>query len=202
MRNPNARHTMKLSPEESLLFLTCLAYPDDEGDHSIGRLVRLPLNWEQIVWRSEHCRTTPLLWYHLCRLGLQETVPDHIRHYLSCWTALSSRRSESLYGELIHIIQAFDQAGIAYYTFKGTALSALFYPNPLIRPMLDLDFMVVPDQVPAAREVMVRLGYLHAFWDSDTNAIKPLMPNQIAQYQNEHYELPIFMKLVRAESPV
>lgn len=193
---------MKLTPEESLLLLTCRPYTNHDEDAVISELVKNELDWDHVLWRSEIFRTTPLLAYHLHRLNLQGSFPEYAAVYLENWANLSSLRSKFLFEELISILTAFESRGIKYFLLKGTALSGILYPDPLVRPMLDLDLMILPQDAHRARGTMRDLGYLHALWNPDTNAITPLATNQIAEYQSEHYELPAFMKRVYAKSPV
>lgn len=193
---------MKLTPEESLLLLTCRPYTNHDEDADIARLVKNELKWDHVLWRSEIFRTTPLLAYHLKRLTLQESIPEYAAAYLTNWTSLSSLRSKFLFDELLSILSAFERRGIKYFLLKGTVLAGVLYPDPLLRPMLDLDLMIRPHDADRVRGVMRELGYLHALWNPDTNAITPLAVDQIVEYQTEHYELPAFMKRVFSRSPV
>ncbi|MHB8997809.1 MAG: nucleotidyltransferase family protein [Armatimonadota bacterium] len=43
---------------------------------------------------------------------------------------------------------------------KGVALAAASWPEPLLRSLVDLDLLVRPEQVRAAREVLVEAGYV------------------------------------------
>jgi hypothetical protein len=191
-----------LTTEESVLLLTCRAYLADAEEQALARAVRSSLDWYYVVWRSEAYRTTPLLWYHLRRLGLADAVPEPVRTYLEAWHALSAQRTGVLLAELRAILDAFDAAGIRSALLKGTALAPLLYPEPGMRAMLDLDLMIFPDDVAAAVRVMHDLQYEHAVWNPDTDRVVPLAHHQIAEYRAPHYELPAFMKRVRTPTSV
>ncbi len=190
--------SIQLTPEENLLLLTSRPYLSGSEEASLERLLSLPLQWEYVLWRGEFFRTLPLIWYHLGRLHLQQKVPSDVQNYLAAWSELSQIRSQLLFRELMTISAAFDAEGLPYFLLKGTAVVPLFYPDPFIRPMLDLDIMIQPQDALAARQVMLDLGYLHAVWNPDNNVVTPVPPRDIAEYQSDHYELPIFMRTVSA----
>ena len=54
---------------------------------------------------------------------------------------------------------AFDQADIPAIWLKGIALAHKYYPEPHLRPMVDLDVLVHANQLESAREVLHTLGF-------------------------------------------
>src|SRR5439155_18308941 len=151
---------MQLTPEESLLLLSCRIYLRGEDEVCIRRLANGPLDWDYVLWRSEIFRTTPLLFFHLRRLDLLEGVPEPVRFYLERWSTLSEVRAKLLYEELMPILDSFEHFGLDYFLLKGCAVSALLYPDPLVRPILDLDLMIDPEDIRIALEIMAGLGYV------------------------------------------
>ena len=57
---------------------------------------------------------------------------------------------------------ALDQAGIPTIWLKGIALAHTCYPEIHLRPMADLDVLVPPDRMTAAREALLALGFRRA----------------------------------------
>lgn len=199
---PAITNYMQLNPEETFLLLTCSPYLSENHDSIIRRLADNSLDWSQLLWKSEIFRTTPLINYHINRLELQRFIPEEIMMYLQNWHEISSLRSRLLFRELNIICQAFDNAGIEYFLFKGIVMSSLLYPDPFIRPMLDLDLMVKPQSISTARQIMAELGYCHALWNPDNNSLNVISFEQSGGNDEESYELPAFMKLISVESPV
>jgi len=186
---------LRLTPEESLLLLTCRPRLNEADSVAITNIVDDRLDWNYVIWRSEMLRTTPLVWYFLRTLNLTDQVPEGPAAYFQLWDALSTARSRLAYAELLSISAALRASGISHFLLKGAALGPLYYPNPFMRPMLDLDIMILPDAIPTVRQELVRMGYLHAYWDYQTNHLAPLAPNEILGHFETHYELPGFVKL-------
>jgi len=158
------------------------------------------LDWDYVLWRSEIFRTTPLLFFHLRRLDLLEGVPEPVRFYLERWSTLSEVRAKLLYEELMPILDSFEHFGLDYFLLKGCAVSALLYPDPLVRPILDLDLMIDPEDIRIALEIMAGLGYVHGLWHSATNQITRV--DYGPTDMSEHHELPVFLKRVHTKSPL
>ncbi len=60
---------------------------------------------------------------------------------------------------LCDIDDAFGEAGIEFLVLKGMALAYLVYPDPVTRPMTDIDLLVRPRDVARAAERIEGLGY-------------------------------------------
>lgn len=71
----------------------------------------------------------------------------------------SGRRSLLLERTRRQAAAAFDQAGIPALWLKGIALANTYYPEPHLRPMDDIDVLVSADQLAAARDALLGLGF-------------------------------------------
>jgi hypothetical protein len=191
---------LQLTVEESLLLLTCRPYLSATDDVIVERLGTQPMDWAEVLWRAEYFRTIPLITYHLRRLDVLSAVPATERTYLQAWTAVSRARVEALYGELDDILDALDRAAVPYFLLKGVVAGPLLYPDPLLRPMLDIDIMVDPDALDVARDSLEALGYRHGVWDPGTGKIA------VVDYGDsdpaEHHELPSYLKTAFVVCPV
>jgi hypothetical protein len=192
-----ANSRIALTPEETVLLLTCRPTLSADDDRRIAKLVEGSLEWDQLLWRAENLRTIPLLRHHLGRAVGGEAIPDGPSAYLDAWTRVSRARSQLMFDELRRLVAMFDDAGVNYFLIKGGALAPLVYPDPLLRPMLDLDVVVDPAQVGYVKQLMYRRGYQHAYWDADSNVVMPVASVDLLDYQEPHYELPIFLRIAR-----
>jgi hypothetical protein len=61
--------------------------------------------------------------------------------------------------ELHTVLSAFVAEGITPIVFKGAALGRTVYPDPVCRPMGDLDLWIEPAELPRAQAALRRLGY-------------------------------------------
>jgi len=60
---------------------------------------------------------------------------------------------------LAAVLKSLAQEGIEVILLKGAALAVELYGNAAFRPMVDLDLLVRPDELPRARRVLDELGY-------------------------------------------
>ena len=183
---------MQLTPEETVLLLTCRPRLRDEERAIIRRLAAQPVDWAYVLWRAEFYRTTPLLFHHLTAADAIGALPLPARAYLESWAAMSRARTTVLFDELGFVIDHLQRAGIEFFLLKGCALASLLYPDPLLRPMLDLDIMVHPADLESARRLLFSLRYVHGVWDYRTNRISRVDYGETDEA--EHHELPILVR--------
>jgi hypothetical protein len=97
----------------------------------------------------------PLLYTNLRALGVPDPSVERFRHvYRATWYANQLRSSAAA-----DVSRAFEAAGIEVMLLKGAALSLLYYRDPGLRPMQDLDVLVHPDAVASAARILQRLGW-------------------------------------------
>ncbi|AJC82539.1 hypothetical protein IE4803_PB00500 (plasmid) [Rhizobium etli bv. phaseoli str. IE4803] len=192
---------LRLSPEDSILLITCRAYLRPEDEERLVRLCKEPVNWPYVVWRAEHNRTVPLLEHHLRHLDLLTLLPTEAAHYVRCWTVMSKVRSALEFRNLPEIMDALDRAGIAFFLVKGPDLALLHYPDPLLRPMTDLDIMVKPADAQRVQRLMFDLGYRHGIFDPSNGNWHPERKELDDETFRESYSLPVFVRIESVESP-
>jgi hypothetical protein len=104
---------------------------------------------------------TPLLhpWiHHSLPAEARQELPGRIGGLLE-----DSRRATAILHlrrkhELGRILEEFAREGIVSVVLKGMALACLVYPEPSLRPMIDIDLAVPEAQWPRARQVLLGLG--------------------------------------------
>ena len=72
------------------------------------------------------------------------------------------RSRAALDSAAVEALDAFDAAGIEYMLLKGPALARLLYRREEHRAYSDVDVIVAPRDLPAARRVLEGLGYMDA----------------------------------------
>ena len=95
------------------------------------------------------------------RLGeVNVEVPESVNGRLQTIAAASRERTRRMLDACNEIMVAFRQAGIETMLLKGAVLAPLYYPNPLLRPLADLDLLIHPKDIVASRKIMLtQLGY-------------------------------------------
>ena len=99
----------------------------------------------------------PLLgfWCATGRIDAPQSVVDLLATHLDH----GRRRAARLRHELERILVPFAERGIEVLVLKGTDTAYRFFPEPGTRPSSDLDLLVAPHDVAAARSVLVNLGF-------------------------------------------
>lgn len=61
--------------------------------------------------------------------------------------------------ELLEVLRALDDAGVAPLLLKGTALAYSIYPSPVLRPRADTDLLIPDDDRERLEGALLALGY-------------------------------------------
>ena len=101
------------------------------------------------------------LYFHdlLCRRSMSHLEPPKFREQLRSNLRKNARRTEALFREFVVLNEAFKSQGIGYSNYKGFTLYPHACPVPSLRHQLDLDFLVGPEHLPAARNCLETRGY-------------------------------------------
>ena len=193
---------VQLSPEESLLLLSCRVLLGKSDDAVLTSLVQSGPDWSFVLWRAETYQTLPLLHYHLQRLGLEDAVPDEVRGYLRNWTTVSQARSREQFRELGRVVAALQRLGIDHYVMKGAAIAASVYPDPLLRAMQDLDIMILPRDAWRVQREIYRLGYKHGVFDPKNGRFTPIFKPITPQSLRSKHALHSVTRTVRIAAPI
>ncbi len=114
--------------------------------------------WEAAEWVVYWQNALPWL-----AARIEETsiaVPEVVYGRLQALNTASRERTRRMLAACNEILEAFRQAGIDVVLLKGAVLSPIYYPDPLQRPLADLDLLIRPNDVSASRELMLKqLGY-------------------------------------------
>jgi len=99
----------------------------------------------------------PLLgfWCETGRVDAQQSVLDLLGLHLDH----GRRRAARLRLELERILVPFAERGIEVLVLKGTDTGYRYFPEPGTRPSADLDLLVAPHDIAAARTVLRNLGF-------------------------------------------
>jgi len=117
-----------------------------------------PLDWAAVERTADFHSMMPLVAYALKQYG-EDSVPPEIRERLQQRWLLTARNNLVRLQEWRRILNAFQSANVAVISVKGPALALLAYRNAALREFLDLDLLVRPGDMPAARDILVHEGY-------------------------------------------
>jgi hypothetical protein len=147
--------------EQRILCLAARTRLDIDAEGRLLELLRGPLDWERL-WEQGHLHEVlPLISVNLQRLQGQAPLPGE-------WMARARRRSlatmmrnTALADELMRVTAAFTAVGVEVMPVKGIVLAETLYGSLALRPASDLDILVHPSDLPAARAALYQLGFGH-----------------------------------------
>jgi Uncharacterised nucleotidyltransferase len=148
-----------LGREEAVLCLAARVAPDEAEQARLAAILDAGVDWDRL-WRLGHLHEVlPLLVTSITALGGPARMPER-------WSADAQRRrsatllqNRSLLGELMTALDAMAAAGVEAIPVKGLVLTGMLYGNLALRPAGDIDVLVRPEDLPAARDALRGLGY-------------------------------------------
>ncbi|KRQ15348.1 nucleotidyltransferase family protein [Bradyrhizobium manausense] len=193
---------VQLTPEETLLLLSCRVTLTKAEDAHFAAVVNSSLDWPFVLWRAETYQTVPLMAFHLQRMKLLNAIPSFIAEYIHNWSSLSQARSREQFRELGRLVNALKKIEVDYFLLKGVALANTVYPDPLLRPMQDIDIMIQPRDAWRVQREAYRLGYKHGVFNPRDGRFTPLFRKITWRSLREKHALHSLTKTTRVPSPV
>lgn len=145
------------SLEWELLLAICAAPQESRLSARLLELIHRDLDWASLmVLAEEHGLIPPL--YHAVAASTSSVAATGIQDLRLRYEA-NARQSLWLTRELLRILEAFEAERIPALPYKGPVLAELLYGNVLSRQFADIDILIRPDHVPAAKSALRELGY-------------------------------------------
>jgi len=117
------------------------------------------LDWGNVIALSGWHGIVPLV-YRSLQSACPDVVPADALARLRHLHFVNSARALFLASELSRILAAFEKREVPAYPFKGPALSAMLYGDPMQRQSVDLDIIVPYAAVRDAMDALATLGYV------------------------------------------
>jgi signal peptidase I len=140
--------------ETDILFACTRVRPDGRRIEDIAA----GIDWDRLLEGALRHGLAPLL----CRKleeAASDLVPPPILARLRCLRDANRRRNLFLAGELAKVLDGLEAAGVRAAAFKGVALALAAYGDLSLRQFTGLDIFVDRKDLPAARDLLLSLGY-------------------------------------------
>lgn len=120
------------------------------------------IDWEELRERGEYLLIFPLLRYNLAQIDALQLVPESLQATLKEAAEVWAARELGVVSESRQLIGLLQAHGIQALPLKGAALMlGNYYPQAGLRPALDIDLIVPPEELNAADQVLELYGYKH-----------------------------------------
>ncbi|MEX0833316.1 MAG: nucleotidyltransferase family protein [Actinomycetota bacterium] len=125
----------------------------------IGALAGKVADWETVLRTARSHAVVPLLYTALAEAG-PDAVPADSLTKLRGEFESNSRRNLEMTGELMQILDLLEGDRIEAVPYKGPAAAQSLYGNLAMRQFTDLDFLLLPRDVPRARATLETHGFV------------------------------------------
>lgn len=115
--------------------------------------------WDKLLLALRPHLALPLLYWKIGQISSDLHPPEEIINRMRQSFMWSRSRYFQMEIQLHTIIDAFNKEGINVLVLKGPGLARTIYPDTATRPSSDIDLLVCPDQMIAARNILLKLGY-------------------------------------------
>jgi hypothetical protein len=113
--------------------------------------------WDDLPIQAEAHGLVPLLYTQLQAAGV--AIPPAIKQQLLGYYMQHAHATQVRTQVLSDILTCYQTAGIDVLVLKGAALAHLVYPQPLLRPMRDIDILVRAEAVYHAYALLPEIGF-------------------------------------------
>ncbi len=151
---------MNLSNENRLLLYCAQTEIPVVIRNKVENLIKLPLNWEEVLESASWYGISPLLYNNLKGIQKTQFIPREAMNKLKASYHANLARNMYVYGELKSIIEAYNKNGIEVIILKGAALAKIVYGDIGLRPMSDIDLLLKKEDLPHAEKTISDLGYI------------------------------------------
>lgn len=147
------------APGVTALLLSC-AHTRVNTD-AAGRLRDLALpdtDWISLVTLAEYHDIAPLV-YHILSTVLPDLTPGTVLGQMKEDNRRSALASLIQARELLRVLRALAERGVAALPYKGPVLAEMAYGNLSLRHSIDLDVLVRRQDMGAAQQALAAIGY-------------------------------------------
>ena len=114
--------------------------------------------WEEAARLSVVCRVFPVFLRNLKTLGLESRVLEKSLVTLRDLSGQTATRTAALLKFSDRLLGGLSRLGVCAIPLKGISV-ARYYPDPLLRPMSDIDLLIARSDFPGCRAALEDFGF-------------------------------------------
>ena len=159
MMSAEESHRIISSTAEAELLVHCARLKIDQTRaERISALLDRELDWVRMLALAQRNALMPLLYFHLNRIAPERVPPGRLRELRERFQS-NSALNVLLTGEMVSLLELFEQNQIPAVPYKGPAISVGIYGKLSLRQFADLDILVPEKNVWKATELLINRGY-------------------------------------------
>lgn len=124
---------------------------------SLGELTET--DWAALADFAMLKNLAPLFYYRLGKCGVENGIPDPVRQRLHARYLTQAGLTTIYYQQLSSLLGALRDRALPVIVLKGAHLARHVYDSPALRVMADIDLLARIEDLAAAAETAVTLGY-------------------------------------------
>ena len=144
--------------EFQVLLSACRVFLGTEEPSSLEAGLAQGPDWDRLLALANRHGVMPLLYRSISK-NCPQAVPQEWLKRLMLQYMQNAARNMKMTGELLRILDLFEENGIAAIPFKGPALAQQIYGDIKLRTFTDLDIIVHKNHVLRAKEILLNEGY-------------------------------------------
>jgi hypothetical protein len=146
------------SPEGELLVHCARLEIEEDRAERIRALAASDLDWTRLLALAQRQALIPLLFFHLNRIAATQVPADQLKR-LRDRAQANAALNVVLTGEMVRLLDLFENKQIPAIPYKGPAIGVGIYGNLALRQFADLDILVPEADVWKATELLIEQGY-------------------------------------------
>jgi len=168
-----------LSREAELLLTSLRPAFDEAAAARVRALIQSGLDWNFLNQLATRHRLSPLV-YRRVDAAAATDVPRAV--FIEMWRQYeqNARRNRTMLEEMRDAVDRLSTAGIRVVAYKGPLLALQLYDDVTLREFEDLDLLIDVNQVSAAKDLLLRNGYVAH--DDLTPAAEDALRNSAVHY--------------------
>lgn len=182
-REPSTSVDERLDPEERLL-LRCVRDHLDTARDDAADPSALDVDWEGFEETASRHHLRPPV-YRVLLDDHAAAVPDDVADRWRSTVQQIAQRNLYLTGELLAVLDEFDDRGVRALPFKGPVLAAMAYGNVALREFADLDVVIDDAGYDRAKSVLRDRGYEIRHKTLTADRLTPTQEALILEYGRE-----------------
>lgn len=117
------------------------------------------IHWQSLCTMALQEGIAPLLFWRLRQSGLLARVPKALAESLCRKYYLTGATAAFCTSQLHDLLPRCQEAGLPIIILKGAVLAELYYPNPALRAMSDIDILVKAEDLATLDIIFSQAGY-------------------------------------------